>query len=385
MRYIFIFISFFLSTLACGQNTSQSTPPPQLGAQDPLGLNVKSYILVEAKTGQVLTTFNPNEERPPASMTKLMTAYVVFNALKSGVIHLDDLVSISERAYRQEGSRMFAEINAQISVEDLLKGMIVQSGNDASIALAEKVGSSVEHFVSMMNQAAQSLGMNHTHFMNPTGLPDPNHYSSAADMAKLARAIVNRFPEYYSYYKIKEFSWNNIKQNNRNRLLWVRDTIDGLKTGHTQEAGYCLVASEMQGNMRLISVVFGAANDAQRSQSSQALLDYGFRTHIPVQPLTIGKIITQGTVLKGVKDTINLTVDESPVVILPKNASQSVKANIKLDAMVAPIEKGKTVGKMTVSAQNTPLFTVPVITAEAVDEGSLYKRTMDAIKLWWKK
>lgn len=240
-------------------------------------LAAKSYVLMDAATGQVLVEHNAHEALPPASLTKLMTAYIATKEIRSGQIGEQDLVTVSEKAWRTGGSRMFIEVGKQVSVDDLLHGIIIQSGNDASVAMAEYIAGSEEAFSDMMNQQAAALQLSNTSFRNATGLPAEGHYSSAFDMARLARAIIDEDPEHYAIYAQKEFIWNDIRQQNRNLLLWRDSTVDGLKTGHTEEAGYCLVASAVRDDMRLISVIFGARDESSRAAETQKLLTYGFR------------------------------------------------------------------------------------------------------------
>ncbi|SUO94135.1 D-alanyl-D-alanine carboxypeptidase family protein [Suttonella ornithocola] len=343
---------------------------------------VKSYVLMDAESGQILDALNPNEELPPASITKLMTAYVVFDALKNGKIQLTDKVPVSERAYRQEGSRMFIEIRSQVPVEDLIRGMIIQSGNDASIALAEYVGGSVENFVEIMNADAKKLGMDHTHYKNPTGLPTEGHYSTAHDIATLSRAIITQFPEYYRYYSEKSFRWNKITQPNRNRLLFSNANVDGLKTGHTEAAGYCLAASEKRGDIRLITAVLGAKKEADRFQASQVLLNIGFAQFTQVSPLKANQVLMQATVYKGEEKTVDVIPAHAVSLMMPKNAP-TLKANVNLDTLIAPIKKGDTVGTITLTDGTKTYTTLPAIAAKNVPEGGFFRRSWDGLKLWW--
>ena len=267
-------LCLFFTLLAFGRPASALDPvqipaPPEVGA--------KAYILADHFSGRVLAESNADQRLEPASLTKIMTAYVVFRELAKGNLKLDTMVTVSEKAWRTEGSRMFAQVGAQISVENLLKGMIVQSGNDASVALAEHVAGDEAVFAQVMNQNAERLGMKNTHFKNSMGLPDPDHYTTARDLFILTSALISEFPEYYQWHAIKEFLFNGIKQTNRNRLLWQDSTVDGVKTGHTEGAGYCLVTSALRDGMRLIAVVMGTKSDKLRAQANQTLLNYGFR------------------------------------------------------------------------------------------------------------
>lgn len=367
-----IFISVFMINI---QVFAQIAPPE---------LPVKSYILLDATTGQVLAEKNANQPLPPASITKLMTAYVVFNALKTGQIHLDDIVTISNNAYTQSGSRMFLEPNSKVSVNDLITGMIVQSGNDASVALAEYIGGSVGGFVQIMNQDAQKLGLKNTHYMNVTGLPIDEHYSTANDIAILARAIIQQFPEYYHYYSQKEFTWNKIKQSNRNRLLWRNPNVDGMKTGHTDAAGYCLTASEKRDNMRLITVVLGAEKEAERYDAAQALLNYGFAQFSSITALTAMQNLGTTKVYKGEQENVGFTSPQTVTFLVPNIDRDKVQAVVKLNApLIAPIAKGQTIGTITINIAGKPYQNIPAVAAENIPEAGFFSRTWDGIKLWW--
>lgn len=356
----------------------------QQAAATPLDELVTGYVLMDADSGQILRERNGNEALPPASITKLMTAYLTFEALQSGKIRLEDKVSISQLAYKQEGSRMFVEVNSQVAVGDLLQGMIVQSGNDASVALAEYIGGSVEQFAQMMNDAAAKLGMKNSHFVNPTGMPDAAHYSSAVDIAILSRAIVQQFPEYYHYYAQKEFTWNKIKQPNRNRLLWRNAQIDGLKTGHTEAAGYCLVASEKRGEQRMISVVLGAKKEEHRYEASVQLLNSGFALFSRVSPLQAGQVLSQAQVWKGEVDNVNIAAQKTLTLLLPNDVKDKLSAKLTLNGtLVAPLEKGQVIGNIQISDGQKVYATVPAVAAEAVAEAGFFKRSWHGLKMWW--
>lgn len=344
-----------------------------------LQLPVKSYILIDARHANVLAQKEADLELAPASITKLMTAYLVFTTLKSGTIHLDDKVTISGNAYSQIGSRMFVEIHSRVSVDDLIKGMIVQSGNDASVALAEYIGGSEQGFVQMMNSVAKKLGMTHTHYMNATGLPQENHYTTARDIARLARAIIRNFPEYYSYYRQKEFTWNKITQHNRNKLLWRDPRIDGMKTGHTETAGYCLTASEKRDDLRLIAVVLGAEQEAERYDAAQSLLQYGFARFKEVTP----QILAKARVYKGVADEVSLRPEKTVSVLIPVDA-ENLKVSFELTTLVAPIAAGQKVGTITVRYGDKVYASANAVAAADVQKSGLFKRIRDGLSLWWK-
>lgn len=371
-RQILVVISSVLLTIF--SVTAQVAPPE---------VPVKSSVLMDAQTGQILASKEMDQQLPPASITKLMTAYVTFDALKSGKIALTDMVPVSQEAYSQTGSRMFIEINTQVSVDDLIQGMIVQSGNDACVALAQYIGGSVEGFVQMMNADAKKLGLTHTHYTNVTGMPDDQHYSSAHDIAVLARAIIREFPEYYHYYSQKEFTWNKITQPNRNRLLWKNANVDGLKTGHTQAAGYCLAASEKRGDIRLITVVLGADVENDRYTASQALLNYGFSQFKKVTPIKAGQILTQAEVFKGENDQVDVAVAEDVTLVLPVAVLGQIKASVTLDKVVAPLNKGDRIGQVSVTDGQKTYATVDAVVAEDVPSGGVFTRGWDGLKLWW--
>ncbi len=350
--------------------------PPQLAA--------KSYMLMDAASGKVLIESNSDERLPPASLTKLMTAYIATLEIQKGQISDSDLVTVSEKAWRTGGSRMFIQVNTQVSVDDLLHGIIIQSGNDASVAMAEHIAGSEEAFADMMNTTAQRLGMSNTHFMNATGLPDPEHYSSAHDMAKLARAIIYQDPAHYAIYAQKEFFWNNIKQPNRNLLLWRDKTVDGLKTGHTEEAGYCLVASAVRDGMRLISVVFGTDSEQARAAETQKLLTYGFRFFETRTFYQKGVELAQQQVWKGQQSQVKAGLAEDLTLTLPRGQLDKLQASMSFnDTLIAPISQGQVVGKVEVKLGEEVLHSADLVALEAVEEGGLFRRVWDSIRLFF--
>lgn len=348
-----------------------------------LNLPVKSYILLDHQSGRVLNELNADQRLPPASITKLMTAYLVFEALASNKIKLTDTVVVSQEAYKQEGSRMFIELNKSVAIEDLLRGLIIQSGNDASIALAETVGGTVGEFVKMMNAKAQALGMTNTSFSNPNGLPDPNHYSTARDIAILARNMIANYPQYYHYYSEKSFKYNKIDQKNRNRLLFTNPQVDGLKTGHTQEAGYCLASSEKRTNGRMIAVVLGAEKENQRYEASQALLNYGFAQFETVTVLSANKILQTVPVYKGEINEVNGVVAQDVQLTVFKMDKPHLSASIHLDTAIAPIQKGQKLGRVDIILNNQVIKTVDVVANEAIPEAGFFKRLWHSMKLWF--
>jgi D-alanyl-D-alanine carboxypeptidase (penicillin-binding protein 5/6) len=348
-------------------------------------LAAPAYVLVDVLSNQTLVAQNANELREPASLTKLMTAYLVFAALKDKQVVPSQMVNVSQKAWRAEGSRMFIEPRKAVSVDELLHGMIAVSGNDAAIALAETVAGSESAFVERMNKEAARLGMKNTRFINATGLPAPQQASTANDLAILAGAIIRDFPEYYPLYSIKEYRYNGITQPNRNRLLWTDPYVDGMKTGNTDAAGYCLVASAKRGPRRLLSVLLGAASDATRASESQKLLNYGFQFYDTVQMYQNGQTIATLKVWKGAADGVAAGFVADQYVTLPKG--QASKLKLAMDAvepLVAPIQRGQKVGAVRVTYDGKPVGEYPLQALADVPEGSLFARAWDTIRLWIK-
>lgn len=366
------------SSLSALAAAAQSAIPalPQLAA--------KSYVLMDAATGHILVEHNGDEALPPASLTKLMTAYIATREIKNGQIGEQDLVTVSEKAWRTGGSRMFIEVGKQVSVDDLLHGIIIQSGNDASVAMAEYIAGSEEAFADMMNQQARRLQLNSSSFRNATGLPDPDHYSSAHDMAKLARAIIYEDPEHYAIYKQKEFLWNNIKQTNRNLLLWRDSTVDGLKTGHTEEAGYCLVASAVRDDMRLISVIFGAANEASRAAETQKLLTYGFRFFESRTFYRQGVALSAVQVWKGQHSQVDAGLASDLSLTVPRGKADKMTAEAILDTgVVAPVVAGQKLGVVEIRLDGELLHSAELIALSDVEQGGFFKRLIDGLRLFF--
>ncbi len=352
---------------------------------DPPALNATSYILVDFESGRVLAENNPDEHVEPASITKLMTAYLVDKAIADGDINLDDMVTISEKAWRMKGSKMFVEVGKQVSVEELLKGLIIQSGNDASVALAEHVAGSESAFAGYMNHQAQLLGMSNTNFVNATGWPDKDHYSSARDIATLSRAVIREFPESYRYYKEREYTFNKIRQFNRNRLLWRDESVDGVKTGHTSAAGFCLVASALREEMRLISVVLGAESDKTRTQSSQSLLNYGFRFFETHQLYRAEEILKAARVWYGDQEQINMGVGKDIHITIPRGRYGDLDATMEIDREIsAPIARGQQLGRVSIKLDDEMILSEDIVAMQAVAAGSFFARAMDRIKLMFR-
>jgi len=339
----------------------------------------KAYVLMDHNSGIILAANNENEKRAPASLTKLMTSYVVFKRLKEEFITLDDDVKISEKAWRTGGSKSFIEVGKMIKLEDLLKGMIIQSGNDASVALGEHVAGSEGTFVLFMNDYAQQIGMENTRFENASGLPHDDQYTTAKDMALLSSAMIREFPVYYEWYKQKEFTYNNITQTNRNKLLFTDSTVDGLKTGWTQKAGYCLVTSANRVDMRLISVVLGSDSPAIRTSETEKLLDYGFRFF---ETQSVNDISHQVRVYKSEKANIKVGVADSSFLTLPRNQFRYTTQTINLNQdLIAPISQGEQVGELVVSFNDQNIATLPLIALENAAEAGFISKMIDTIKL----
>lgn len=350
----------------------------------PPALKASSYIVIDADSQAPVAAMNPDLQVEPASLTKLMTAYVVFKALDAGQISLDDVAPVSRTAYQTGGSRMYIEQGDKISVEDLLQGMIVQSGNDASVALAEFVAGTESVFADLMNSYAAELGMVSTHFENATGLPAENHVSTARDMAKLARAIIDEFPDYYRWYSQRSFTWNDIAQENRNRLLWQDSTADGMKTGFTEAAGYCLVASAKRGDMRLISAVMGTDSARARIDASQSLLNYGFRFYETRKLFGVGQPVDDSRVWKGESDRVGLGVAEDLYVTVPRGAWDDVRPALSIRrTLYAPLDAGEEVGRVSVTLDGETLATSPVVLLDSIERGGLWKRMTDEVRLWF--
>ncbi|BBT14842.1 D-alanyl-D-alanine carboxypeptidase family protein [Metapseudomonas otitidis] len=366
-----------LIAMPVSQAAEQILPaPPQLAA--------KSYVLMDAQSGQVLVENNGDERLPPASLTKLMTAYIATLEIRKGQIGENDPVTISEHAWRTGGSRMFVKVNTQVALSDLLHGIIIQSGNDASVAVAEHIAGSEDAFADMMNTTAEKLGMKNSHFMNATGLPNPEHYSSAHDMALLARAIIYEDPAHYAIYSQKEFFWNNIKQPNRNLLLWRDKTVDGLKTGHTDEAGYCLVASAVRDNQRLIAVVFGTNSEQARAAETQKLLTYGFRFFETKTFYQKGTELAKAQVWKGTAREVKAGLANDLTMTLPKGQLQKLQAAMTLSPqLVAPIKQGDVIGKVEVKLDDKVVHSADLVALEAVEEGGFFRRLWDSIRLFF--
>jgi D-alanyl-D-alanine carboxypeptidase (penicillin-binding protein 5/6) len=364
-------LSFNLLGASISQAADLPIPkPPSTGA--------KSFIIMDHGSGNVLAEENSEVSVDPASITKLMTAYVVFNELQSNNIALSDIVTISEKAWRTPGSRMFVEVGKQVPVEALLQGMIVQSGNDATVALAEYVAGSEDSFAALMNKHAEAIGLTGSHFMNSTGLPDENHYMTAKDIAILSSLLIRKYPEYYRWYSQKEYTYNDITQQNRNTLLWRDESVDGLKTGHTDSAGYCLVTSAKKDGMRLITVVLGTDSISARADASQALLNYGFRFFETHKLYDAGTQLTTSRIWKGSSETIALGIDDALYVTIPRGQYESLDASMNIDQRImAPVTAGQALGTVQVTLGEKVVASQPLVSLQSIGEGSFWQRITD--------
>ena len=373
MRNILISIAFIVFHLIATTALAAALPIPK-----PPSTGAKSFIIQDFESGRILAENNSDQSVEPASITKLMTAYVIFNELQAGNIALGDMVTISEKAWRTPGSRMFVEVGKKVTVEELLQGMIIQSGNDATVALAEYVAGSEDSFADAMNKHAAEIGLTGSHFMNSTGLPDENHYMTARDIATLASLVISQYPEYYKWYSQKEYTFNDITQHNRNKLLWRDPSVDGLKTGHTESAGYCLVTSAKKEGMRLITVVLGTDSANARADASQALLNYGFRFFETHKLYDAGTQLTTSRIWKGSSETIALGLDHDLFVTIPRGQYNSLDASMNIDQRImAPVTTGQALGTVQVMLGDQLVADQPLVSLQTIGEGSFWQRIMD--------
>lgn len=348
----------------------------------PPNLKATGYILLDYNSGQVLAERNSNERMEPASLTKMMVSYIVSKELANDAIKLDDKVKISKKAWRMVGSRMFIEVGKEVPVEELLKGVIVQSGNDATIALAEFIAGSEESFVAIMNEEAKRLGLNDTNFVNATGLPKDDHYSTPRDLAELGKALIRDYPDHYKLYSMKSFKYNNIKQDNRNKLLWKNEAVDGIKTGHTESAGYCLVASAEEANMRLISVVLGTKSKKARATESNKLLNYGFRFYETHKLYGANEPLTKVRIWKGEVQNLPLGLNEDLYVTIPKGQYNNLDASMSINAeIIAPAKQGRTYGTVNIKLGDKNYAVRKLIALSDIGPGSFWQNIIDSIKL----
>ncbi len=359
----------------------QSGPPPA----GTLGIAAKSYLLLDVLSDQVLASQSADVRVEPASLTKLMTAYLVFDALKQQKLMLSQQLPVSERAWKAEGSRMFIDPKTPVKVEELLHGMITQSGNDASIALAEGIAGSEDAFADLMNKQAQALGLKNSHFKNATGLPHAEHYSTAMDIGRLAAALIRDFPDRYALYSVKEYRYNNITQLNRNRLLWIDPSVDGVKTGHTENAGYCLVASAKRGDRRLLSVVVGTASESARAVESQKLLNHGFQAFDTRRLFKKDDTVHSLPVYKGAEETVPVGFDRDLYFSLPRQDFDRLKSSLtSQQPLLAPLSKGQPVGTLKLTLDEKVVAEYQVVTVKAVQPAGFFGRMWDSIRLMLK-
>lgn len=405
LRHLLILSALFVSGALSAQTTAllpkpaQPLPPkpaaipvptlPQAPLPPPPNFDARSWVLMDYTSGQILASNNPDQREEPASLTKVMTAYVVSAELTAGKVHMADPVFISEHAWKAggastDGSTSFLALNSRVPLKDLLYGMVIQSGNDAAIALAEHVAGSEDTFAALMNEYAKRLGMTGTHFLNASGYPVDGHYSTARDIAILSRALIHDFPDDYKISAIKEFQWNGITQHNRNTLLWRDPSVDGIKTGHTANAGYCLAASARRGDARMIAVVMGAPSDRARADDAEALLEYGFRFYETHDLYSAGKPLATPRLWKGRDDTLPLGLQNDAVITIPRGKYGSLQATLDVPArLIAPYKRGQQVGMLHVALEGKPLLDQPLIALADAPAGSFFKRLWDAILLWF--
>ncbi len=368
----------FAGTQVYAQTSAPLAPPAP-------AIEAKAYLLLDVNSGQVLASRNAGDRFEPASLTKLMTAYLAFGALKQKSLKPDQAITVSTRAWKAEGSRMFIEPKKPVTVDELLRGMIIQSGNDASVALAEAIGGTEDVFAQMMNREAKRLGLVHTNFTNATGLSDPQLHTTAQDLAQLTVALIRDYPEHYALYSQKEFRYNNITQSNRNRLLWLDPTVDGVKTGYTENAGYCLITSAKRGERRLVSVVLGTASESARATESQKLLNWGFQFHDSVKLYAGNQPITQLRIWKGTAGTLKAGFTTDLYVALPKGQGDKLKATVEsLQPLLAPISPGQRVATLKLEIDGKPYRELPVVALEAVPLAGIFGRGWDTLRLLFK-
>ena len=375
-------ISIACAAAFCAQAFAQA---PALPAPPAPAIEAKAWLLLDVNSGQILASRNSGDRFEPASLTKLMTAYLAFGALKQKSLKPDQVVPVSTRAWKAEGSRMFIEPKKTVTVDELLRGMIIQSGNDASIALAEAIGGNEEVFAQMMNREGKRLGLANTHFTNATGLPDPQLHTTAQDLAQLAVALIRDYPEHYAMYSQKEFRYNNITQSNRNRLLWLDPTVDGVKTGYTENAGYCLITSAKRGDRRLVSVVLGTASESARATESQKLLNWGFQFHDSVKLYAGNQPVTSLRIWKGASGMLKAGFTTDLYVALPKGQGDRLKATVESQQpLLAPVSPGQRVATLKLEIDGKPYRELPVVALEAVPLAGIFGRGWDTLRLLFK-
>jgi D-alanyl-D-alanine carboxypeptidase (penicillin-binding protein 5/6) len=378
-KILYLLVVLTFTGLVSGTAWTADLPIPKAPST-----GARSFVIQDFNSGRIIAEENADTPVEPASITKMMTAHIVFNELASGNLALSDMVTISEKAWRTPGSRMFVEVGKQVSVEDLLLGLIIQSGNDATVALAEHIAGSEETFAALMNRHAEEIGLTGSHFMNSTGLPDEKHYMTARDIARLAALTIEQYPEYYKWYSQKEFTFNDITQYNRNKLLWQDDSVDGIKTGHTESAGYCLATSAQKDGMRLITVVLGTASENARIEASQALLNYGFRFFETHKLYDAGTPLTTTRIWKGATDTASLGLAKALYVTIPRGQYKSLDASMSINnRVIAPVAAGQELGAVQVKLGEEIVAEQPLVSLNAIGEGSIWQRVMDEALLYF--
>lgn len=378
-KLLFILVILTYSSLFSGAARTADLPIPKAPST-----GAKSFVIQDFHSGRIIAEENADTPVEPASITKMMTAHIVFNELASGNLALSDMVTISEKAWRTPGSRMFVEVGKQVSVEDLLLGLIIQSGNDATVALAEHIAGSEETFAALMNRHAEEIGLTGSHFMNSTGLPDEQHYMTARDIARLSTLTIETYPEYYKWYSQKEFTFNEITQYNRNKLLWQDESVDGIKTGHTESAGYCLATSALKDGMRLITVVLGTSSENARIEASQALLNYGFRFFETHKLYDAGTKLTTSRIWKGSTETAILGLARALYVTIPRGQYKSLDASMSIDnRIIAPVAAGQDLGTVQVKLGEEIIAEQSLVSLNAVGEGSFWQRITDEALLYF--
>ena len=381
MKYLILSVLLFVSLPIFSQQTKNQSQIKTQSLSE-LSITTDTYILTDFQSGQTLVSQNSSKRVEPASLTKMMTVQIVFSALRQKRITLKQIVPVSEKAWRARGSRMFIEPGRPVTVEELVNGLIVQSGNDASIALAEAIAGSEKNFVQMMNKEAERLGMKGTHFTNTSGLPDPDHFTTAYDLTLLVSDMIRRFPEHYPLYALREYTYNKISQSNRNRLLWLDPNIDGLKTGYTKSAGYCLVASAKRNNRRLISIVLGAKSDSVRTMESQRLLNYGFLSYDTVRVFQKRQEVATIKLWKGKQKILRTGFNHDLYFSLPKGQASKLKATLKYkQPVIAPIKAGQRVGAVKFTFDGKKMGKYPLIALDSIEKSSFFSRTWDEILL----
>ena len=376
MRRLLLLLMSIILYLSSPAATAQTLVP------SPPRINASSYLIMDYHSGRLVVNENVDKRVEPASLTKIMTVYIAAREIAAGKIKLDEKVHVSEKAWRMTGSRMFIEVNKQVTVEELLHGIIIQSGNDASVALAEHIAGDEDGFAQIMNQQAKILGMVNTNFVNSSGLPHPDHYTTAMDLTLLARALIRDYPEVYAMHSIKEYTFNGVKQTNRNNMLWRDESVDGIKTGHTESAGYCLVASAMRGDMRLISVVMGADGENPRINMTQALLSYAFRFFETHKLYAADQVIQAGRIWKGDRESVDLGVNQDLYITIPKGTYKQLDASIELEPDIrAPIDAGEVKGTLIVKLEGQELVKQSLMTLQSVGPGGFLDRLTDDVKL----